>query len=184
MSTLTTLPSHQGPETLGIHKNFQSAVAYPDEYVFCDLDNGAWRCPDISQKTKIEVLTAAPDAVITAAQPSDNSSQPGEKLAEIHFDFDSTKISQDYQKTIIDLIPSVMGKPLLLYGYTDDIGSESYNDALALARAQNVKLFLITQGLAEPEVHVDGSGKCCFLVPNVTEAKRRINRRVEFYFAD
>jgi outer membrane protein OmpA-like peptidoglycan-associated protein len=178
------LPSHKASELLGIQKNNVSTAAYPDEYVFCDLDNGAWRCPDITHKTKIEGLSAVRHVATTAAQPSDNPSQLGEKLAEIHFDFDSTKISQDYQKTIIDLIPSVMGKPLFLYGYTDDLGSEAYNDALALARAQNVKLFLIAQGLAAPEIHVDGSGSCCFLVPNVTEAKRRINRRVEFYFAD
>lgn len=195
-----TLPNKEPPQILGVKQKLSKSKAFPDEFVFCDLEKGAWRCPEVTEKTPIDSDSSSSDGQISHAKSGDDpeafasssdlkkhfdySDIVGEPLAKAHFAFDSYYLT-DYSKGIISrLLPKLTGKPVLLFGFTDSVGTELYNDELALNRANSVKAFLVQNGIPESEIHVEGNGICCYLVPNGTDEQRRINRRVEFYFAD
>jgi len=55
----------------------------------------------------------------------------------------------------------------------------SSNDALSLARAQIVRKYLVTQGVAEDFMTVEGHGSNQPVAPNTTDAGKARNRRVE-----
>ena len=65
-------------------------------------------------------------------------------------------------------------------GYTDSIGSDSYNLELSLKRAETVSEYLITKGIiSKSRIDFYGKGNKCPIAPNSTEKGRYKNRRVE-----
>jgi outer membrane protein OmpA-like peptidoglycan-associated protein len=107
--------------------------------------------------------------------------------ADVLFDFDSASLRPDAQATLdrtAELLRSYARAPLEVHGHTDAKGSDAYNDALSLRRAQAVAQrlqrdaggrTLQVQGFGErvpvaPNTHPDGSDD---------PAGRQRNRRVE-----
>lgn len=193
----TLLLNKQPPQILGVKQKLSKIEAFPDEYVFCDMQKGAWRCPDVSPKT---LLSENVEKQISHAKLSDESETfalkseltkhfdysdiAGEPLGKVHFPFDSHLLTDHSKDALSYLLPKLIGKPVLLFGFTDNVGIELYNDDLAFNRAKSVKKFLVENGILESEIHVEGNGICCYLVPNGTDEQRKINRRVEVYLAD
>ncbi|MGB9418184.1 MAG: OmpA family protein, partial [Acidobacteriaceae bacterium] len=64
-------------------------------------------------------------------------------------------------------------------GYTDNVGSETYNQKLSEQRASTVQSFLIQQGLSPQNVSAIGYGMTNPVADNSTAAGRQQNRRVE-----
>ena len=64
-------------------------------------------------------------------------------------------------------------------GHTDNVGSAASNKALSLERAQAVRLFLESRGVAASRVDVLGLGDSMPVAGNETEEGRSANRRVE-----
>jgi outer membrane protein OmpA-like peptidoglycan-associated protein len=68
-----------------------------------------------------------------------------------------------------------------LIGHTCDVGTREQNERVGLARAENAKKYLISQGIAEKRILGTATKRDTEpLVPNSSEANRRINRRVQF----
>jgi outer membrane protein OmpA-like peptidoglycan-associated protein len=65
-------------------------------------------------------------------------------------------------------------------GYCDSIGTPIYNDTLSLQRAESVKAYLVSQGIASSRLSTIGYGLTFPIATNVTEEGRQVNRRVEF----
>ena len=83
--------------------------------------------------------------------------------AEIYFDYNLARISNassmrlDSFRFARILVP---GHKTTVYGYTDVKGSDDYNKQLSIARAKNVRDYLISLGLDERDiVHCEGKGK-------------------------
>ena len=66
------------------------------------------------------------------------------------------------------------GQRFEVAGYTDDKGSDQYNDKLSLRRAQTVADILIKRGISKDDLVVKGYGK---RIP--AEKEDYANRRVE-----
>ena len=73
---------------------------------------------------------------------------------------------------------------VLIEGHTDSRGSDEYNDALSLRRAQAVMQALVTRGVDPDALHAAGRGKGYPVATNDTAAGRQQNRRVEIVFSD
>ncbi|WP_051296096.1 OmpA family protein [Eisenibacter elegans] len=71
---------------------------------------------------------------------------------------------------------------LSVQAQTDDVGTETRNQALSEARAEAVRTLLLDAGLSPERIKTQAFGATRPLVPNDTEANRARNRRVNFSF--
>jgi outer membrane protein OmpA-like peptidoglycan-associated protein len=69
-------------------------------------------------------------------------------------------------------------------GHTDNRGSASYNEELSQRRAEAVRDFLVSNGIAPERITAQGMGKDYPLATNSTAAGRQQNRRVEVTITD
>ena len=101
---------------------------------------------------------------------------------DFNFDFNSADVNQKTALYLDDLAKALNDNPELqikLVGHTDNIGSEKFNLKLSQYRAQRMKDYLVSKGVADARISVEGKGMKEPLNDNGTEAKRALNRRVE-----
>jgi outer membrane protein OmpA-like peptidoglycan-associated protein len=71
------------------------------------------------------------------------------------------------------------GLKLAVEGYTDSTGTDAINQKLSQQRADTVRDYLISQGLAPDSITAQGLGSSNPVASNDTAAGRQQNRRVE-----
>ncbi|RKG94071.1 OmpA family protein [Corallococcus terminator] len=69
--------------------------------------------------------------------------------------------------------------PLLIEGYTDSRGTDTYNEQLSERRAESVRDFLVNQGVPSDRINIRGMGENRPVASNATAEGRANNRRVE-----
>ena len=106
-------------------------------------------------------------------------SQPMEET-NVYFAFNEWTLSdeaKDRLKTRMENRPEGWTGTLRIVGHTDAQGPDAYNRALGLKRAQSVKTFLMSLGVAEGDLQVDTLGKdgsiCQEETPECFEQNRR-----------
>jgi len=70
---------------------------------------------------------------------------------------------------------------IIAEGYTDNIGTEAYNQALSLRRANAVRDYLVAGGVSASRISVEGFGESKPVASNRTDDGRAQNRRVELH---
>jgi outer membrane protein OmpA-like peptidoglycan-associated protein len=116
-----------------------------------------------------------------ANAPPPPAQTPAPKDWMVFFDFNSTKIDPDAAATITDAANVAKGYPnakVTVTGYTDTVGSNAYNQALSLRRANAVRDGLIANGVAPGSINVVGSGEQSLLVQTPQQVNQSKNRRV------
>jgi len=99
----------------------------------------------------------------------------------IHFDLDSAVIREESKKPLQNLATALKDGRLGSFkfqveGHTDSRGTAAYNEALSARRAEAVKTFLNTEGVAPDRLVSVGKG---FREPlDTVDTKAAINRRV------
>lgn len=73
---------------------------------------------------------------------------------------------------------------VLVEGFTDSTGSDSYNQELSERRANAVRMALINMGISSDRVTTHGYGEAFPVGGNNTAAGRQSNRRVEIIISD
>lgn len=84
-----------------------------------------------------------------------------------------------YLTQAIQYMHSQPGSRLRLTGHTDNQGSHAHNQALGLARAETVKGFLVSFGLAPSRIELASQGERQPIATNDTPKGRQQNRRVD-----
>jgi outer membrane protein OmpA-like peptidoglycan-associated protein len=64
-------------------------------------------------------------------------------------------------------------------GFTDSVGTDSYNEELSQRRADSVKSALLVRGVDPSRISTEGYGKAFPVANNVDSGGRQLNRRVE-----
>jgi outer membrane protein OmpA-like peptidoglycan-associated protein len=64
-------------------------------------------------------------------------------------------------------------------GFTDSVGTDSYNEELSRRRADSVKSALLTRGVDSSRIATQGYGKAFPVANNTDSGGRQLNRRVE-----
>jgi len=103
-------------------------------------------------------------------------------LSHVLFDFDKAEI-KPVAYPLLDEVVVIFGKnpgmKVDLQGHCDNIGTPEYNAGLSLRRANAVKKYLISKGVAENRLTTQGFGFTKPVAPNNTKEERSLNRRVE-----
>jgi OOP family OmpA-OmpF porin len=68
---------------------------------------------------------------------------------------------------------------VIAVGHTDSVGSDTYNQALSVRRADAVKAYLVEKGIEKNRVYTEGKGEKQPVADNKTAEGRAKNRRVE-----
>jgi OOP family OmpA-OmpF porin len=86
---------------------------------------------------------------------------------------------KELMKEVVDFVGAHPEAKLELIGYTDTTGSENQNKKLSLARAESVKEYLVSKGIAADRITTKGVGSANPIGDNKTSEGRAKNRRVE-----
>lgn len=103
------------------------------------------------------------------------------------FDFDDATIRPENREILSRLAGILLashGYRLYVFGHTDDIGDDQYNQGLSERRAKAVGDYLIQAGIPAAIVTTRGMGKSSPRVKGTTPAAREQNRRVEVGIVD
>jgi len=105
----------------------------------------------------------------------------------IYFDYGKSVLKTEAIAMIDKIADEMKNNPeirLFITGYTDDRGSEGFNNLLSLERANSVKQYLISRGINADLLIIKAMGKSEPLNDNATEEERADNRRVVFSYTD
>jgi len=100
----------------------------------------------------------------------------------LKFAFDKAELrpeDRELLSRIAGILATATDYTISVNGYTDDVGSDEYNQKLSERRAQAVHDYLVEAGLSRDILSVEGHGKSQPLVKGTSEAARAKNRRVE-----
>jgi outer membrane protein OmpA-like peptidoglycan-associated protein len=103
------------------------------------------------------------------------------------FDFDKADLTAKNRELLARIAGILLvskGYSLSVFGYTDDVGSDEYNQQLSLRRAKAVQDYLVQSGIASSIIGVKGYGKSSPFEKGATAAARARNRRVEIAVTD
>ena len=100
----------------------------------------------------------------------------------ILFDTNSSSLSPGGYDRLRTLAQTVAGYPkqrLIIKGHTDSQGDDRYNQTLSEERANNVRTYLVSEGVAPTRISAIGFGSKMPVSNNTTAEGRQQNRRVE-----
>ena len=157
--------------------------------------------PDLVPKPAAAPAPAAPKPAPAPAKPAPAAPEkPAAKpaaapviekvtlQADALFDFDKAIVKPDARTKLDDLVSKMKDVNLevvIAVGHTDRIGSDAYNQKLSVRRAEAVKAYLVSKGIAANRVYTEGKGKrqpvknCTGGISKALKTCLEPNRRVE-----
>ncbi|MGJ7547731.1 OmpA family protein [Pseudomonas alloputida] len=144
------------------------------------------RCPDTPANTPVDHMGCP----LPQYPPSQPAPEPKPEVitlddqGQVMFAFNSADLTQGSEERLKSLLPRLneLGVTRIkVVGHTDNVGSDSYNQALSERRAASVAEYLIRQGLAPQKVTSEGRGALEPIADNATDEGRAHNRRVDLH---
>ena len=164
---------------------------------FVQLDNRKGKSPMLSGSAyfyidDVSVVPLDPDPVV-AETPKELIWPEGGEVKEdetyvlkhIQFEFDKYVLLPVSFPELDRLVRILTQKPewkAELSGHSDDVGSDDYNLELSKNRANSVRKYLESKGIATDRLIIRGYGKKQPLVVSKNDSARSLNRRVEVRF--
>lgn len=102
--------------------------------------------------------------------------------ADAFFDVDKSALKAEGKSKLTDLVSKIGSlnlEVIVATGHTDSDGSDAYNQALSMRRAEAVKAFLVSKGIEASRIYTEGKGEAQPVASNSTAAGKAQNRRVE-----
>jgi outer membrane protein OmpA-like peptidoglycan-associated protein len=161
-------------------------LAYGQDAVFGICIEPA--CPAVTPKTPL-VTNSRGAAAQAHSDATDRAADgevriPHERLT-LRFAPGASALDPPARQKLDAVVPAARrSHKIVIVGRTDNVGSEKANQAIALARALQVRAYLRRrlQG-ADNIIEIDARGACCFISSNETPDGRQANRRVEVVFS-
>jgi outer membrane protein OmpA-like peptidoglycan-associated protein len=83
-----------------------------------------------------------------------------------------------------DYLSQYPQEKVLIEGYTDNVGTDSYNQGLSNRRADAVRSVLLNMTINDDRISTRGYGEAFPVANNSSAASRQLNRRVEIVLSD
>ncbi|ERS83871.1 OmpA family protein [Halomonas sp. PBN3] len=102
--------------------------------------------------------------------------------SDVTFAFDSAELRPGAEYELNEVAATLNNNPevrVTIAGHTDSIGSNEYNLGLSERRAESVRDYLVSQGVADGRMRTVGYGEERPVATNETDEGRAMNRRVE-----
>jgi outer membrane protein OmpA-like peptidoglycan-associated protein len=115
-------------------------------------------------------------------KPSEAAHMLADSVFVIFFEQNSNELSQKAMEKldrVFEILKRNSEAAITINGYSDSLGSASYNNMISEIRANAVKNYLIAKGVAPARMTAFGHGSQKFIGSNKTEQGRQLNRRVE-----
>jgi outer membrane protein OmpA-like peptidoglycan-associated protein len=103
-------------------------------------------------------------------------------MSDVLFDFNKYTLKPEAREKLAKVSGILLAYPNLkvqVEGYTDNIGSDEYNQRLSEQRADRVREYLVSESVRDANVTAKGYGKSDAVADNATNNGRAKNRRVE-----
>lgn len=103
-------------------------------------------------------------------------------LRGVAFASNSSQLSSASYKVLNENAAMLLANPTVraeVVGHTDSQGDDAYNQWLSLRRAEAVRNYLVSRGVASSNLSARGAGETSPVADNATAAGRALNRRVE-----
>lgn len=188
------------PEILDYPSKDSLIVASPESFSQ-DTVPGFYIAPSekpIEVANNIKKDSVAPDNIISKSQnkqpfsPADttlattlddslkNYSQNDNpsKIVSVYFNFDKSIINSDYFATLDSLafnLKTHTNKKAEITGFTDDIGTPSYNSKLSKRRALSCYNYLIKQGVTPSQLYIKSMPSPPYMKPHERKLHRKTN---------
>ncbi|MBS1508334.1 MAG: OmpA family protein [Bacteroidetes bacterium] len=115
------------------------------------------------------------------------TSEVSSKSYQIQFEVGSSVIKPESYAQLDEILKSAVvaeGLKVGVYGHTDNTGNADANQTLSNERANSVKNYLISKGLAENRIEAKGFGQSQPIADNNTFAGKAKNRRVQIVLGE
>jgi outer membrane protein OmpA-like peptidoglycan-associated protein len=103
-------------------------------------------------------------------------------LGDVLFDTGRAELKSGAARKLDQLVQFLAEHPerrVQIDGFTDSVGSDSYNEELSQRRADSVRAALLSRGVDASRVSTEGYGKAYPVANNSDSGGRQLNRRVE-----
>lgn len=108
-------------------------------------------------------------------------------LGDVLFDTNKAQLKSGGSRNVEKLgefLKEYPQRKILIEGFTDSTGGDSYNQMLSEKRADAVRTALLQQGISSDRITTRGYGKSYPVASNSTAGSRQLNRRVEIILSD
>jgi OmpA-OmpF porin, OOP family len=130
------------------------------------------RCPDTLPGVKVDGFGCAIEERQTV------------ELRDVTFEFNSSVLTANGRSVLEPAVKFLLNQPQLraeVAGHTDSVGSDAYNLRLSRQRAESVRSYLVSRGVAAGQLTAVGYGESRPVASNQTDEGRARNRRVELH---
>jgi outer membrane protein OmpA-like peptidoglycan-associated protein len=136
----------------------------------------------INQRDQANEETARVQAELEALKATPTSRGLVMTLGDVMFDTGRSELKSGGARKIDQLAQFLVEHPdrrVQIDGFTDSVGTDSYNEELSQRRADSVKAALISRGVDPGRIGTEGYGKAYPVASNSDSGGRQLNRRVE-----
>ena len=160
----------------------RTAASNP-ESVPAECSNAPKAVASDSEPSSNENFDGCANIQCTPAISTDGQTQGSNELisAEIPFMFDRSDLTSQATGKLDSFISALrqrVSNIISIFGHTDSLGPDPYNDDLSERRANSVRDYLLNSGIPGREISVKGMGEGSPIADNNTRSGRAKNRRV------
>jgi outer membrane protein OmpA-like peptidoglycan-associated protein len=144
--------------------------------------NSAYASARTGPGGQLEPGHATPDEVRAIFADALQAEPPRPVTFILYFVEATDQFTPESQALVDQVLLAIASRPapeLTVAGHTDALGTDQYNDALSLRRAERVRVLLIARGIAPASIAAVGRGKREPRVPTPDGVAEPRNRRVE-----
>ncbi len=154
-----------------------------------ETNNGAAQTKPVEEVSAVQTESVASEGVASNGTVQADSNEMTmanleKSMTSVYFDFDKYAIRQDMKANVTkdaDIAKAAASAySVKLEGNCDEWGSDEYNFALGLKRAQTVKTALVNEGVDAKRISMVSYGKSAPVCTEKTKECWQKNRRVDF----